>query len=197
MRHAAPPLRTDPDVREALARRSLIVLAALILLFEEWIWNAMLRATARLVAHPWVQAAERRMAELEPIEALCAFMLPMLALLPFKLAAVYMLARGHFLGGAAVLALAKVVSTTLGARIYVVVRPQLQQISWYVRLESRFLDWKHRVVAALRTTPTWQALQARLAAWRVQRHGLLRQGWRRLVAVLRLMRRHRTANPPH
>ncbi|AXW38294.1 hypothetical protein ACI2S3_07875 [Ralstonia nicotianae] len=183
--------------REALARRSLIVLAALILLFEEWIWNAMLRATARLVAHPWVQAAERRMAELEPIEALCAFMLPMLALLPFKLAAVYMLARGHFLGGAAVLALAKVVSTTLGARIYVVVRPQLQQISWYVRLESRFLNWKHRVVAALRATPTWQALQARLAAWRVQRHGLLRQGWRRLVAVLRLMRRHRTVNPPH
>ncbi|MFV8531451.1 hypothetical protein [Ralstonia pseudosolanacearum] len=183
--------------REALARRSLIVLAALILLFEEWIWNAMLRATARLVAHPWVQAAERRMAELEPIEALCAFMLPMLALLPFKLAAVYMLARGHFLGGAAVLALAKVVSTTLGARIYVVVRPQLQQISWYVRLESRFLNWKHRVVAALRATPTWQTLQARLAAWRVQRHGLLRQGGRRLVAVLRLMRRHRTANPPH
>ncbi|MGA4400026.1 hypothetical protein ACI2S1_10465 [Ralstonia nicotianae] len=183
--------------REALARRSLIVLAALILLFEEWIWNAMLRATARLVAHPWVQAAERRMAELEPIEALCAFVLPMLALLPFKLAAVYMLARGHFLGGAAVLVLAKVVSTTLGARIYVVVRPQLQQISWYVRLESRFLDWKHRVVAALRATPTWQTLQARLAAWRVQRHGLLRQGWRRLVAVLRLMRRHRTVNPPH
>lgn len=95
------------------------------------------------------------------------------------------------------LALAKVVSTTLGARIYVVVRPQLQQISWYVRLESRFLNWKHRVVAALRATPTWQTLQARLAAWRVQRHGLLRQGWRRLVAVLRLMRRHRTANPPH
>ncbi|BCL92056.1 hypothetical protein MAFF211479_17570 [Ralstonia solanacearum] len=192
-----PPPGPTPMSREALARRSLIVLAALILLFEEWIWNAMLRATARLVAHPWVQAAERRMAELEPIEALCAFMLPMLALLPFKLAAVYMLARGHFLGGAAVLALAKVVSTTLGARIYVVVRPQLQQISWYVRLESRFLNWKHRVVAALRATPTWQTLQARLAAWRVQRHGLLRQGWRRLVAVLRLMRRHRTANPPH
>ncbi|BCM02349.1 hypothetical protein MAFF301560_17360 [Ralstonia solanacearum] len=192
-----PPPGPTPMSSEALARRSLIVLAALILLFEEWIWNAMLRATARLVAHPWLQAAERRMAELEPIEALCAFVLPMLALLPFKLAAVYMLARGHFLGGAAVLALAKVVSTTLGARIYVVVRPQLQQISWYVRLESRFLDWKHRVVAALRAAPTWQALQARLAAWRVQRHGLLRQGWRRLVAVLRLMRRRRTVNPPH
>lgn len=54
--------------RESLARRSLIILAALILLFEEWIWNAMLRATARLATHPWVLAAERRLAALEPIE---------------------------------------------------------------------------------------------------------------------------------
>lgn len=119
--------------RESMARRSLIVLAALILLFEEWIWNAMLRATARLMAHPWIQAAERRLAELEPIEALCAFVLPMLALLPFKLAAIYVLARGHLLAGTAVLMLAKVVSTTLGARIYVAVRPQLQRIGWYAR----------------------------------------------------------------
>ncbi len=183
--------------RESLARRSLIVLAALILLFEEWIWNTMLRATARLVAHPWIQAAERRLAQLEPIEALCAFVLPMLILLPFKLAAIYVLARGHLLAGTVVLVLAKIVSTTLGARIYVVVRPQLQRIGWYARLESRFLAWKRRIVAALRATPTWQALQARLAAWRMQRHGMLRQGWRRLLAVLRLMRRHRTANPPH
>ncbi|CAH0445725.1 hypothetical protein LMG10661_01907 [Ralstonia syzygii subsp. syzygii] len=114
LRHAAPgPI---PMSRESMARRSLIVLAALILLFEEWIWNAMLRATARLMAHPWIQAAERRLAELEPIEALCAFVLPMLALLPFKLAAIYVLARGHLLAGTAVLMLAKVVSTTLGAR---------------------------------------------------------------------------------
>lgn len=132
--------------RASLARRSLIILAALILLFEEWIWNAMLRATARLVAHPWIQAAERRLAELEPVEALCAFVLPALIMLPFKFAAIYVLARGYFVTGTAVLVLAKVVSTTLGARIYVVVRPQLQQVGWYVRLESRFLAWKRRIV---------------------------------------------------
>ncbi|AYB51460.2 hypothetical protein [Ralstonia solanacearum] len=182
--------------RASLARRSLIVLAALILLFEEWIWNAMLRATARLVAHPWIQAAEQRLAKLEPVEALCAFVLPALTMLPFKFAAIYVLARGYLVTGIAVLMLAKVVSTTLGARIYVVVRPQLQQVGWYARLESRFLTWKRRIVEALRATPTWQALQAHLAAWRVQRHGLLRRGWRRLVAALRLLRRHRTVNPP-
>ncbi|UCF21884.1 MAG: hypothetical protein JSV72_12780 [Ralstonia sp.] len=177
--------------RESLARRSLIILAALILLFEEWIWNAMLRATARLATHPWVLAAERRLAALEPIEALSAFVLPMLALLPFKLAAVYVLARGHIIAGALVLVLAKVVSTGLGARIYTVVRPQLQNIGWYARLEFRFMAWKRRMVAALRATPTWQSLQAHLAAWRAQRRGLLRLGWRRLVAVVRLMRRQR------
>jgi len=103
--------------RESLVKRGLIFLAALILLFEEWIWNAMLRATERLVRHPWVQVAERRLATFEPIEALCVFILPMLVLLPFKLAAFYVLARGKVVAGTLVLVLAKVVSTALGARI--------------------------------------------------------------------------------
>jgi len=184
--------------RESLAKRSLIVLAALILLFEEWIWNAMLRATARLATHPWVHAAERRLAALEPIEALCAFILPMLVLLPFKLAAVYVLARGKFIAGVLVLVMAKITSTALGARIYYVVRPQLHTIAWYPRWEAAFLAWKRRMVATLRATPTWQALQARLAVWRVHRRGLMRLAWRRLIAALRLLRRHRRpAEPRH
>lgn len=184
--------------RKFLAKRSLIFLAALILLFEEWIWNAMLRATARLVTHSWVQAAERRLAALEPVEALCAFILPMLVLLPFKLAAVYVLARGKFIAGTLVLVVAKVLSTALGARIYYTVRPQLHTIAWYSRWEAAFLAWKHRVVTALRATPTWRALQARIALWRTHRHGLMRLAWRRLIAALRLLRRHRRpAQPRH
>ncbi|CAJ0816010.1 MULTISPECIES: hypothetical protein [Ralstonia] len=182
--------------RESLAKRGLIFLAALILLFEEWIWNAMLRVTARLAKHPWVQVVEKRLAALEPIEALCAFALPMLALLPFKLAAVYVLARGKFIAGTLVLILAKVVSTALGARIYIAVRPQLQAIAWYARWEAAFLAWKQRMVAALRATPTWQALQARIAVWRAHRRGLARLAWRRLTAALRLLRRHRRPAQP-
>ena len=183
---------------QSFAKRSLIVVAALILLLEEWIWNAMLRATARLVRHPWVQAAERKLATLEPIEALCVFILPMLVLLPFKLAAFYVLARGKVIAGTLVLILAKVVSTALGARIYYVVRPQLHTIAWYLRWETAFLAWKRRMVAALRATPTWQALQARIALWRAHRHGLIRLAWRRHAAALRLLRRHRRrAEPRH
>ncbi|WP_439890963.1 hypothetical protein ACS7SF_17760 [Ralstonia sp. 25C] len=183
---------------ESFAKRSLIVVAALILLFEEWIWNAMLRATTRLVMHPWVQAAERRLATFEPIEALCVFILPMLVLLPFKLAAFYVLARGKVIAGTLVLILAKVASTALGARIYYVVRPQLHTITWYLRWETAFLAWKHRMLTALRATPTWQALQARIAIWRAHRHGLMRLAWRRLTAALRLLRRHRRrAEPRH
>nr|WP_311528933.1 hypothetical protein [uncultured Ralstonia sp.] len=177
--------------RESLVKRSLIVAAALILLFEEWIWHVMQRATARLAAHSWVQAAERKLAELEPIEALCAFALPMLALLPFKLAAVYVLARGHLIAGTLVLVTAKVVSTGLGVRIYSAVRPQLHTIAWYAHWESAFLAWKQRLVAALQATPTWQALQVRIGVWRARRHGLAQQIWRRLIAAMRLLRRHR------
>jgi hypothetical protein len=182
--------------RESLAKRALITVAALILLFEEWIWNVMLRATARLAAHPWVKIVERRLALLEPVEALSVFILPMLVLLPFKLAAVYVLARGKFIAGTLVLILAKVVSTALGARIYYVVRPQLHTLAWYVRWESAFLAWKGRMVAALRATPAWQALQARLALWREHRHGLMHLAWRRLTAALRLLKKHRRSTQP-
>ncbi|MGX0527509.1 hypothetical protein ACUXIW_003116 [Ralstonia pickettii] len=187
-----------PMSRESLAKRSLIVAAALFLLLEEWIWKAMQRATARLATHPWVQAAERKLAELEPIEALCAFALPMLALLPFKLAAVYVLARGHLFAGTLVLVAAKIVSTGLGVRIYSAVRPQLHTIAWYTRWESAFLAWKQRMLAALQATPTWQALQVRIAVWRARRHGTMQQVWRRLIAAVRLLRRHRRpADPRH
>ena len=190
-----PPITMS---RESLLKRGLIFVAALILLFEEWIWNVMRRATARLAAHPWVQAAEQRLAALEPVEALCAFVLPMLALLPFKLAAVYVLARGHLIAGTLVLVAAKIVSTGLGVRIYSAVRPQLHTIAWYARWESAFLAWKQRMVAALQATPTWQALQVRIAVWRARRHGLARQIWRRLTAAVRLLRRHRRpAEPRH
>lgn len=191
-------LLSCPMSRESLTKRSLIVAAALILLLEEWIWNVMQQATARLAALPWVQAAERKLAQLEPIEALCAFALPMLALLPFKLAAVYVLARGHLIAGALVLVVAKIVSTGLGVRIYSAVRPQLHTIAWYARWESAFLAWKQRMIAALQATPTWQALQVRIAVWRARRHGLMQQIWRRLIAAVRLLRRHRRrAEPRH
>lgn len=184
--------------RESLAKRSLIVVAALFLLLEEWIWKAMQRATARLAAHPWVGAAERKLAQLEPIEALCAFALPMLALLPFKLAAVYVLARGHVIAGTFVLVAAKIVSTGLGVRIYSAVRPQLHTIAWYARLEFAFLAWKKRMIAALQATPTWQAVRVRIAIWRMRRHGLIQQMWRRLTAAVRLVRRYRRrAQPRH
>lgn len=182
--------------RESLAKRGLILIAALILLFEEWIWKVMLRLTARLSAHPLVQAAERRLAALQPIEALCAFALPMLALLPFKLAAIYVLARGHLIAGTLVLVLAKVVSTGLGVRIYCAVRPQLHTLAWYARWETAFLAWKRRMVTALKATPTWKMLQARLADLRMHRDGLVHQAWRRLTAALRLLRRHRLPIEP-
>lgn len=108
---------------ESLAKRSLIVVATLFLLLEKWIRKAVRRVTARLMTHPWVQTAERKLAKLESIEALCAFILPMLALLPSKLAIIYMLVWDHLFAGMLILVAAKVVSMGLGVRIYSAARP--------------------------------------------------------------------------
>jgi hypothetical protein len=146
--------------------RAAVALAALLLLLEDWLWDWTLRLTERFAQHPLVRLAEARLAALPPMEALCAFALPLLALLPFKLAALYMIARGHLLTGALLLVAAKLPASALASHIYLATRPQLMSLGWFARLHDAFLGWKARLFAALETMPAWTRTRQWAAAVR-------------------------------
>ena len=161
-----------------LLRHGFTALLALFLLFEEWGWEplaALLGRLARLPVWAWV---EQRIAALPPWAALATFALPALALVPIKLAALFLIGRGHGLMGVGVLLAAKLVGTAVLARLFTLTEPTLMKLAWFARWYPRWKAWKDGVIAQVRASRLWlaagawkQEARARWADFR-KRHGL-------------------------
>ena len=151
---------------------------ALLIVFEEWGWEPLQRALARLARWPPLHRVEGGVAALPPAGALAVFVLPTLLLLPAKLAALWLIARGHALLGLGAVAAAKVVGTALVARLFTLTRPALLQLGWFARAYRRWMRWKGALLARLRASALWRfarrlrrALRARWARWRATHFG--------------------------
>lgn len=149
----------------------------LLILFEEWGWEPLQRALARLGQLPVLRHLESLVARLPPHAALVVFLLPALLLLPVKLAALALIAKGQRLLGLAVIVLAKLLGTAVVARLFTLTRPALMQLPWFARWHGRWLAWKDGLLARVRASWAWrtgrvlrrQALRtvrALLARWR-------------------------------
>lgn len=138
----------------------LTLLAALVFLAERLLIDDI-RALTRWVGRLGLVArGEAWVARLSPYPALLCFLLPGLLILPFKLLAVALFARGHLLSGLGVLLAAKGTGTVVVTRIYHAAQPALLRLGWFVRLRGLILrgraalygfvtaqDWWHRAAA--------------------------------------------------
>ncbi len=165
--------------RKTLARRALeapfVVLAAIVVLFEDWLWDDLARLAAALFRLPVLRRVERLVARLPPYAALLLFGAPSLLLVPLKLAAVYFISRGQARLGVLTIIVAKVAGTALIARIFAVTRPALLRIGWFAALHARVVAFKERVHAAIESTAVWRVIHAQrlrlAAALRARRRG--------------------------
>jgi hypothetical protein len=145
---------------------------ALVLIFGEWGWGPLARAMDRLARLPVWSQLEALIRRLPPYAALLVLCVPMLALLPVKLLAVYWMARGHTLLGLLLVLVAKVVGTAVVARLFQLTQPALMQLAWFRRWYPRWRVWKDGVIAQVKNTRPWRLAQAlarraRRTAWRV------------------------------
>jgi hypothetical protein len=150
----------------AVVRGVLTVLAALWIFLEEWVWDAMPACMAWIGKLPGVRWCEARIAELPPYAALVAFLIPAAILVPFKLLAFWLIARGHGLLGLQVFIIAKIVGTAFLARIFALTRPALLTIGWFARFYARFTAWRDHLYAYVRALPASRAAKAWIAAAR-------------------------------
>lgn len=168
--------RSQPGFPQRL-RRFLEGLAgavlALLILFEEWGWEPLQRLLARLGQWLHLQWLEDRVRRLPPYGALALFALPTLALLPVKLAALWLIGKGQVFAGAVVVILAKVVGTAVVARLYTLTAPALLRLAWFADLHGRWTAWKNGLLARVRASWPWRAgrvlkrrLRRRWQAWR-------------------------------
>ena len=152
--------------------RPLALLLTVLLLFEEWGWQLLLRVTAGLTRWRPLAKIERTIADLPPYGALATFVLPAVLLIPIKLAAVWLLAHGEPFAAVAILIAAKLVGTGLVAHIYVLTKPQLMHIGWFARGYAVFMPWKEATFARVRATWAWRWGRVMKAAAKHRLHRL-------------------------
>lgn len=138
---------------------------ALLILFEEWGWEPLQRALARIGRWPGFRWIESRVRGLPPYAALLLFALPALALLPVKLLALWLIGQGRVLLGTLVIALAKLIGTAIVARLFTLTQPALMRLAWFARGYARWSAWKEALLAWVRTSAAWRAARAIRRRW--------------------------------
>lgn len=152
-------------------RNLLGVLIALLVLFEEWGWEPLQRVFAWVGQLPVLRQLERWIASLPPYAALTILLVPSLLLLPLKIMALWLIARGMTLAGALVILMAKLVGTALVAHLFSLTQPALMRLGWFARLFQRWIAWKGHWLEVVRRSWVWRAGQ-------IGRRRL-REGWQR------------------
>jgi hypothetical protein len=157
-----------PDLLKRLLGPPLTLLAALWVVFEEVLVAWVQRQMARLAQVPAVARLEAWLRTLPPYVGATLFLVPTVLLLPVKLAAVVLLAKGQVLAATAVLVLGKVVGTAIAARLYRILHPALSTLPWFVRAETWVFLWRDRLHAWLYAQPAWLAAVTAVRALRAQ-----------------------------
>lgn len=166
---------------ERILRSLLLAPVALLLLFEEWGWEPLAAAFAALGRLPWWGQLERLISRLPPWAALLVFGVPVGALVPIKLLALYLFGQGHVMLGLALVLAAKLVGTAIAARLFQLTQPALMQMAWFARLYTPWKNWKDRVLAQMRGAWPWRMAQrlklrtkAIMRVWRIRLRAALR-----------------------
>ena len=149
---------------------------ALLILFEEWGWEPLASALARLGQLPLLRWVERSIRALPPYAALLVFFTPSLALVPIKVFALWLIAQGHALLGVSVVIVAKIAGTAVVARLFMLTKPALMQLEWFARLYGRWTAWKDALIARVRASPAWRAIRRAKAE--------VRAAWARLKGAI-------------
>jgi hypothetical protein len=156
------------EVVRPAAVLALNILVALILIFEEWGWRPLSALVARLARFRLWAMAEQWIAGLPPYGALLALGVPSAILIPAKLLGLYLLATGHFITAAIVIVAAKLASTALIARIFLLTKPALMQMSWFAYAYGVFVPWQEALFARVRASWAWR--YGRILKWRAKQY---------------------------
>jgi len=154
-------------------KKLLFSLLALVLLFEEWLWDLLTALGHSLARILHLARFERWLSGVSPPVALLAMAVPLALVTPLNLAALWLLARGMLLQGLALEAVAKLLGTLLVARVFALTKPQLLTYGWIERIYTTILAWLHWAHARIRATAVYRLahaamadLRARIRRWR-------------------------------
>lgn len=165
-------LHAHPTKLLKTMKKLLLSLLAILLIFEEWLWDGLSFFGHWLIAHLHLKGVEQWLSQTSPIVALIAFSIPLLIVTPINLIAIGLLAHGLILQGIALEIVAKLLGTVLIARVFALTKPQLLTFS-FIRFIyntiTRWLYWAHEKVVQTSIYQWSKRLKAdiktRFSAW--------------------------------
>ena len=149
-------------------RHLAVGLLALLILFEEWGWEPLRRALIRLGRLAVMRRIEAAVARLSPPAALAVLLLPTLGLLPVKLLALWLIARGAAVAGLVVIMVAKLLGTAVLAWLFTLTQPALMRMPWFAAGYRRWYGLKEALLARVRASWAWRtgrAVKLRVRRW--------------------------------
>lgn len=138
-----------------ILRNILVAPILLVLLFEEWGWEPLARAFAKLGRLPAWARLEGRIKALPPWAALILFGVPVITLIPVKLLALYLFSHDQATMGLTLVIAAKVTGTAIAARLFQLTEPALMRLDWFARLYTPWKRWKDGVLTQVRQSALW------------------------------------------
>ena len=167
-----------------------IIVATLIILIEDWLWDDLQRVAAAIGRLPVLRQIEKLIVSLPPAACLLVFTAPSLLLIPVKLAALYFISHHHATLGLLTVIGAKFIGTALVAHIYHLTESKLLQIGWFARWHTRFVAFKAKVYATIKASAFYQTAHAQVVRCKTYlRHRKQSFLQRRWIAALKFSRK--------
>lgn len=183
------------------ALKPLTYALAVVVVFEEWLWDALKAQMHRLSALPAVQRMEDRLGQLPPWASLLVLLLPAAVLFPFKLLGLWALGHGHPAAGIGVFILAKLAGTGLAAYLFDLVRESARRLRWFDALYTAIIGLLARAKAWLHSQAAYQAIWQAANRWKASFralwvHRARRSAWARRLRVAKARVRPDPDRPP-
>lgn len=172
-----------------------VLLAALIILLEDWLWDDLARIAAAIGRLPIFHQIESFIVWLPPYPSLLLFAVPSLLLFPVKITSLYLISQGQPVSGFLIAAAAKILGTALVARIFNLTKPKLITINWFAFLYGHLTAFKNRIYETIKSTNIYKIIHKRkeqikiaLKQWKQTRRSIWRSRW---DAAKRFMRKRK------
>ena len=146
-----------------ISRLILIVLAAIWMLFEDWVWDSILALMERVSRLKTVHRLEVFIARQNQYLLLVFFCVPFFIMIPAKVYGLYLIANGKFLRGITIFIVAKGLITALITRLFVISKDTLLSMPAFAASYYWFKDKKDWLYAELNRMPAWLAAKRTLA----------------------------------
>ncbi|HUL01280.1 MAG TPA: hypothetical protein VLX29_10575 [Nitrospirota bacterium] len=157
-------------------RLILVILAAIWLLFEDWVWDTIVDLMAEVGRLKIINRFESFVARQNQYLLLTLFTFPFLIVIPAKLYGLFLITNGKVIRGVIIFVVAEVLITSLLTRLFIISKDKLLQIKAFETSYYWLKDKKEWLYSEVRKLRAWQLAREWIARLKAKLRFLRRKG---------------------